>query len=131
MKIYFSECYEAHKDDLKVSFSEYYEAHKDDMKVSKLSTQPDIEQYKLLSIKEDSLDNRQKHLDVICFLALFPDANFGKYHPPEVKVSDSEYVKSRLLNKDARFRKDPQNVFFLLWHKRLHVRCTTCLKTPS
>ena len=32
---------------------------------NKLSTQSDIEQYKLLSIKEDPLDNRQKHLDVM------------------------------------------------------------------
>ena len=71
---------------------------------NKLSTQSDIEQYKLLSIKDDPLDNRQKHLDVMCFLVLFPDGNYGKYHPREVKVSDSEYVKSRLLNKDSRFR---------------------------
>ena len=26
---------------------------------------------------------------------IFPDGNFGKYHPREVKVSHSEYVKSR------------------------------------
>ena len=86
---------------------------------NKLSIQSDIEQYKLLSIKEDPLDNRQKHLDVMCFPVLFPDGNFGKYHPREVKVSHSEYVKSRLLNKDSRFRKDPQYVFFLLWHKEM------------
>ena len=68
---------------------------------NKLSTQSDIEQYKLLSIKEDPLDNRQKHLDVMCFPVLFPDGIFGKYHPREVKVSDSEYVKTHLLNKDS------------------------------
>ena len=86
---------------------------------NKLSTQSDIEQYKVLSITEDPLDNRQKHLDVMCFPVLFLDGNFGKYHPCEVKVSDSEYVKSRLLNKDSRFRKDPQYVFFLLWQKEM------------
>ena len=86
---------------------------------NKLSIQSDIEQYKLLSIKEDPLDNRQKHLDVICSPVLFPDGNFGKYHPREVKVSHSEHVKLRLLNKDSCFRKDPQYVFFLLWHKEI------------
>ena len=55
----------------------------------------------------------------MCFPVLFTDGNFGKYHPREVKVSDSEYVKSRLLNKDSHFRKDPQYVFFLLWHKEM------------
>ena len=34
---------------------------------SKLSSEPDIEQYKLLGIKEDPLDSRQQHLDVMCF----------------------------------------------------------------
>ena len=35
------------------------------------------------------------------------------------KISHSEYIKSRLLNKDSRFRKDPRYVFYLLWHKEL------------
>ena len=34
---------------------------------NKLSSESDIEQYKLLSIKEDALDNREKYLDVMCF----------------------------------------------------------------
>ena len=38
MKVYFSEYYEAHKDDMKVYFSEYYEAHKENMKVCLGST---------------------------------------------------------------------------------------------
>ena len=40
---------------------------------NRLSTQSDIEQYKLLNIKEDPLDHRQIHLDVLCFPVLFPD----------------------------------------------------------
>ena len=31
----------------------------------------------------------------------------------------SEYAKSRLLNKDSRFRKEAPYVFFLLWQKEL------------
>ena len=84
---------------------------------NKLSTIEDIEQYKLNSVKEEPLDCRQKHLDVMCFPVLFPDGNFGKYHPREVRISHSEYDKSRLFNKDPRFRKDMQYVFYLAKQK--------------
>ena len=86
---------------------------------NKLSTETDTEQYKVLNVKELPLDNRLKFLDVMCFPVLFPTGRFGKYHPREVKLSHSEYVKSRLINKDSRFRKDPQYVFYLLWQKEL------------
>ena len=82
-------------------------------------TGSDIDQYKLLSVREEPLSNRQKYLDVMCFPCLFPDGNFGKYHPRRVNLSHSEYIKSRLLNKDSRFRKDPQYVFYLLWQKEM------------
>ena len=36
-----------------------------------------------------------------------------------MKISHSEFDKSRLLNKDSRFRKDPQYVFYLLWQKEM------------
>ena len=86
---------------------------------NKLSTESDIEQYKLLSVREDPIDNRQQHLDVMCFPKLYPTGKFGKYHPRDVKISHSEFDKSRLLNKDSRFRKDPQYVFYLLWQKEM------------
>ena len=86
---------------------------------NKLSTDSDIEQYKLLSVREDPIDNRQQHLDVMCFPKLYPTGKFGKYHPRDVKISHSEFDKSRLLNKDSRFRKDPQYVFYLLWQKEM------------
>ena len=86
---------------------------------NKLSTESDIEQYKLLSVREDPTDNRQQHLDVVYFPKLYPTGKFGKYHPRDVKISHSEFDKSRLLNKDSRFRKDPQYVFYLLWQKEI------------
>ncbi len=36
-----------------------------------------------------------------------------------MKLSHSEYIKSRLLNKNSRFRKDAQYVFYLLWQKEI------------
>ena len=86
---------------------------------SKLSSEPNIEQYKLLGIKEDPLDSRQQHLDVMCFPVLFPNGKLRKYDKREKEISHSEYIKSRLLNKDSLFRKDQQYVFYLLWQKEL------------
>ena len=86
---------------------------------SKLSIGSDIEQYRLMSITEDPINNKQQHLDVMCFPVLFPTGKFGEFHPREEKISPSEYVKSRLWNKDSRFRKDPQYVFYLLWQKEM------------
>ena len=86
---------------------------------NKLSTESDIEQYKLLSVREDPIDNRQQYLDVMCFPTLYPTGKFGKYHVREVKISHSEFDKSKLLNKDSRFRKDPQYVFYFLWQKEM------------
>ena len=53
------------------------------------------------------------------FPALFPTGAFGEKHAREIKITPSEYVKSRLLNKDSRFRKNAQYVFYLLWQKEL------------
>ena len=76
----------------------------------KCSTVSDVEQYKLLSVKEDALDSRQKYLDVICFPHLFPSGTFGQFHPRQVTLIASD--------KDSRFRKEAAYVFFL-WQKEL------------
>ena len=70
-----------------------------------LSTTSDIEQYKMLSATEHPIDNRQQHIDVMCFPVLFPTGKFGEFHLREEKLSHSEYIKSRLLNRDSRFPK--------------------------
>ena len=86
---------------------------------AKLPLKSDIDQYQLKNVQEDPLGNRQQHLDVMCFPKLFPDGRFGFNYAREVKISASEYAKSRLMNKDSRFRKDPQYVFYLLWQHEL------------
>ena len=68
---------------------------------AKHSTTSDIDQYKLLNIKEDALDNRQKCLDVMCFPTLFPTGWFGEHYPREVKITYAEYAKSRLLKQQV------------------------------
>ena len=84
---------------------------------NKLPTDSDIDQYKVKNVSEHPLDSRQLHLDLMCFPALFPAGAFGEKHAREVKITHSEYAKSRLLNKDAHFRKDAQYIFYLLWQK--------------
>ena len=49
----------------------------------------------------------------MCFPNLFPTGKFGENHSRQVKLDFSEYVKSRLLNKDSRFRKTSQYLFRL------------------
>ena len=80
---------------------------------------PDSEHYKLRDVKEDALSNKLKYLDVLCFPTLFPSGKFGESHSRPVAITASEYAKSRLLNKDSRFRKNDQYVFFLLWQKEM------------
>uniref|UniRef100_A0A1X7VCQ4 Uncharacterized protein n=1 Tax=Amphimedon queenslandica TaxID=400682 RepID=A0A1X7VCQ4_AMPQE len=77
---------------------------------SKIATGSDISQYKLMNVKEAPIDNRQEHLDLLCFPTLFPTRQYGEHHPrqryPAQTLSFSEYIKSRLLNKDSRFHKN-------------------------
>ena len=80
---------------------------------TKIVKDSDISQYKLLNVREQAIDDRQSHLDLMCFPNLFPTVRFGENHPRQVKLDFSEYVKSRLLNKDSRFRKTSQYVFRL------------------
>ena len=70
----------------------------------------DIDHYKL-SVHEQPLDNRQKYLDVLCFPTLFPIGMYGEFHPRDIKISFSEYIKSRLLNSNGRFHKNAEFVF--------------------
>ena len=83
------------------------------------SSLTDSEHYKLMNVKEDALSNKLKHLDVLCFPTLFPSGRFGESHDRSTPISLSEFVKSRLLNRDSRFRKDNQYVFYLLWQKEM------------
>ena len=78
-----------------------------------------IAQCKLNSVKENALNYWISYLDVMCFPSLFPTGEFGEYHPRSIKVSFSQFAKSRLFNKDSRFRKNSQNVFYLLWQKKM------------
>ena len=78
----------------------------------KSSILTDTENYKLMNINEEALSNKLKHLDVLCFPTLFSTGKFGESHVRSIPISASEFPKSRLLNRDSRFRKESQYVFF-------------------
>uniref|UniRef100_A0A1X7TTM4 Helitron helicase-like domain-containing protein n=1 Tax=Amphimedon queenslandica TaxID=400682 RepID=A0A1X7TTM4_AMPQE len=63
-----------------------------------------------MNVKEAPIDNRQEHLDLLCFPTLFPTGQYGEHNSrqsyPAQTLSFSEYIKSRLLNKDSRFRRN-------------------------
>uniref|UniRef100_A0A1X7UZ38 Uncharacterized protein n=1 Tax=Amphimedon queenslandica TaxID=400682 RepID=A0A1X7UZ38_AMPQE len=60
-----------------------------------------------MNVKETPIDNRQEHLELLCFPTLFPTGQYGEHHTrqsyPARTLSFSEYIKSRLLKKDSRF----------------------------
>jgi len=53
------------------------------------------------------------------FPSLFPTGQYGEFHPRSVKLTFSEYVKSRIMNCDSRFHKNPEFVFYYLWQKEM------------
>ena len=55
----------------------------------------------------------------MCFSTLFPSGRYGEFHPRDVQLTFSEYIKSQLLNCDARFQKNPEFIFFYLWQKEM------------
>ena len=64
---------------------------------TKIVKDTDISQYKLLNVKEQAIDDRQSHLDLMCYPNLFPTKRFGENHPHQVKLDFSEYVKQGFL----------------------------------
>ena len=77
----------------------------------KESSIPDADQYKLTNIKEEALSNKLKYL-AVCFSKLFPSGTFGESHPHDIHTSPSDIVKSCLLNKDGRYRKNDQSICY-------------------
>ena len=57
----------------------------------KQSSLTDSEYFKLVNIKENTMSNKLKHLDVLCFPTFFPSGKFGESHDRL-----SEFGKSHL-----------------------------------
>ena len=77
----------------------------------------DIDQYKLVHVEDYPLKSNQMNLDLMLYPNLFPTGEFGEHHPRLITLRNAEYVKSRLMNKDSRYRKSAEYIFWLLHQK--------------
>ena len=71
-----------------------------------------------MKVKEAPIDNRQ---ELLCFPTLFPTGQYGEHLPDRAiqrRLSFSEYIKSKVLNKDSRFRR---NHSYCLHHYGLKI----------
>ncbi|XP_066599998.1 uncharacterized protein [Prorops nasuta] len=72
------------------------------------------ELYQMLKVHDHPLDCNYKLLDVMCFPDLFPYGINGQRENRSVRLSDFEFIKSRLMSKHSRFRLNIQYLFYLL-----------------
>ena len=77
----------------------------------------DIDQYKLVHVEDYPLKSNQMNLDLMLYPNLFPTGEFGEHYPRLITLRNAEYVKSRLTNKDSRYRKSAEYIFWLLHQK--------------
>ena len=69
--------------------------------------------YQMLRVTEPAIDGRCKQLDVMCFPDLFPFGVGVMHHSREVPLSPSDYFKTIIQLRDARFQLNQQFLFFL------------------
>ena len=84
---------------------------------SKQFTGDDIEQYKLMSVEEQPLDNRQKGLDVMCFPSPFPEILESATNV-RLKFPIARTSNLACLTRTPVSGKTLAN-FYLLWHKEM------------
>lgn len=70
--------------------------------------------YQMLKIHDVPLDNRNKSLDLMCFPNSYPYGCNGQQEDRPIRLTHSEFIKSRLMSKHSQFRADQQYLFYLL-----------------
>lgn len=60
--------------------------------------------YQMLRVENIPIDNRNKTLDLLCFPDLYPFGKNGQCEQRPIHLSDSEFIKSRLMSKHSQFR---------------------------
>ncbi|XP_073978327.1 uncharacterized protein [Rhodnius prolixus] len=96
----------------KTGFYTFHSLHPINMNAVESS---EIESYQMQQMKGEYVSVFDKNLDYLTFPHLFPKGRFGKFDVNRnIPLSDAEYRKTRILNKDGRFRRDPCYLFHLL-----------------
>jgi len=70
--------------------------------------------YQMLKVQDIPMDNRYKTLDLLCFPDLYPFGKNGQHEDRPKHLSNSEFIKSRLMSKHSQFRLHIQYLFYLL-----------------
>ena len=70
--------------------------------------------YQMLKVQDIPLGHRAEHLDVKCFPDLYPYGVNGQHEERLVRLTDHEFIKSKLMSKHSQFRLNMQYIFHLL-----------------
>lgn len=70
--------------------------------------------YQMLKIFDVPLDNRHKSLDLQCFPHLYPYGCNGQREDRETRLTNTEFIKSKLMSKHPQYRLDLQYIYYLL-----------------
>ena len=70
--------------------------------------------YQMKRVTAEPLPSRSQNIDLMCFPDLYPYGKYGQYHKRSRKLSDYNFIRSRLLSAYPQFRLNRQYLFFLL-----------------
>lgn len=79
------------------------------------------ELYQMKKIDDAPLDNRNKHLDELCFPGLYPLGINGMKEDRVWPLTEFEFVKSRMMSEDPRFRRDHEYIFYLMHQQNIRA----------
>jgi len=68
----------------------------------------------MLKVNENPIDQRDIELDLKCFSTLYPFGRGSQYVSRPIKISASEFIKSKMMSINSIFRTNSQYLFFLL-----------------
>lgn len=79
------------------------------------------ELFQMLKVDENPIDQRDTQLDLKCFPTLYPFGKGDQYDSRSIKVSPSEFAKSKMMSINSMFRTNYQYLFFLLHESNIRA----------
>lgn len=77
--------------------------------------------FQMLKVNENPIDQRDIELDLKCFPTLYPFGRGGQYVSRPIKISASEFIKSKMMSINSIFRTNSQYLFFLLHESNIRA----------
>jgi len=79
------------------------------------------ELFQMLKVNENPIDQRDIELDLKCFPTLYPFGSGGQYVSRPIKISASEFIKTKMMSINSIFRTNSQYLFFLLHESNIRA----------